>query len=94
MYYAISCYDKTDSLELRMATREKHLAYAADAGARIIIGGALLNADDQMIGSHLIIEADDRTALDAFLATDPYAIAGLFEKVTIKPMKIAFSNPI
>lgn len=94
MYFAVSCYDKDDSLELRMATREKHLAYASDAGARIIVGGALLGADDKMIGSHLIVEADDRAALDAFLATDPYAIAGLFEKVTVKPMKIAFSNPL
>lgn len=94
MYYAVSCYDKDNSLDLRMATREKHLAFSANAGARIIVGGALLGADDSMIGSHLIIEAEDRAALDAFLATDPYAIAGLFEKVTVKPMKIAFSNPI
>lgn len=94
MYFAVSCYDKDGGLELRMATREKHLAFAANAGARIIVGGALLGADDTMIGSHLIVEADDRAALDAFLATDPYAIAGLFEKVTIKPMKIAVSNPV
>ena len=94
MYFAVSCYDKDDSLELRMATRAKHLAYATDAGARIIVGGALLSDDDKMIGSHLIVEANDRAALDAFLATDPYAIAGLFQKVTVKPMKIAFCNPI
>lgn len=94
MYFAVSCYDKDNSLELRMATREKHLAYAANAGARIIVGGALLGADDSMIGSHLIVEADDRAALDALLASDPYAIAGLFQKITIKPMKIAVSNPI
>lgn len=94
MYYAVSCYDKENSLNLRMATREKHLAFASNAGARIIVGGALLSNDDQMIGSHMIVEANDRSALDAFLATDPYALAGLFEKITIKPMKIAFSNPI
>lgn len=94
MYFAVSCYDKDNSLDLRVATREKHLAFAAEAGARIILGGALLSADDKMIGSHMIVEADDRPTLDAFLASDPYAIAGLFEKVTIKPMKIAFSNPI
>lgn len=94
MYFAVSCYDKEDSLDLRMATREKHLAFASDAGARIIVGGALLSADEKMVGSHLIVEADDRAALDAFLASDPYAIAGLFEKVKIQPMKIAFSNPL
>ena len=58
MYFAVSCYDKEDSLDLRMATREKHLAFATNAGARIIVGGALLSADDKMIGSHLIVEAD------------------------------------
>ena len=93
MYFAVSCYDKDNGLALRMATREKHLAFANDSG-RIIIGGALLSADDKMIGSHLIVEADDRAALDVFLATDPYALAGLFEKVIVKPMKIAISNPL
>ncbi|NRA85913.1 MAG: YciI family protein [Rhizobiales bacterium] len=94
MYYAVSCYDKKDSLEIRMATREKHLAFANASGGKVVVGGAMIDDAEQMIGSHLIVEASDRAALDKFLAQDPYAIAGLFERVEIQAMKIAISNTI
>ena len=45
---------------------------------------------EAMIGSVLIIEAADRAEAEAFAAGDPYAKAGLFESVTIKPFKKVF----
>ncbi|MCJ8323915.1 MAG: YciI family protein [Rhizobiales bacterium] len=94
MYFAVSCYDKDDSLALRMATREAHLAFVAKNRSQFILVGPLLSDDEQMIGSHLIIEANDRTALDNLLASDPYSEAKLFAKTTVKAMKIAFSTEL
>ena len=38
-----------------------------------------------MNGSLLIVEAEDITAVEAFVADDPYCQAGLFETVVIRP---------
>ena len=40
-----------------------------------------------MTGSVLIVEFDDSAAAERFAADDPYAKAGLFETVTIRPWR-------
>ena len=37
----------------------------------------------------LVVEADDITAVRAFAAADPYALAGLFASVEIRPWRLA-----
>ena len=42
-----------------------------------------------MAGSLVILEVPDRAAAEAWAAADPYARAGLFAQVTIRPwMKV------
>ena len=41
----------------------------------------------------LLIAADDIEAAKALAAQDPYAKAGLFETVEIKPYNWVFNNP-
>lgn len=91
MLYAVTALDKPNALETRLANRAAHLEYAAKLP--IVLGGPMF-ADDgtSMIGSLLVIEADDRAALDAMLADDPYAKAGLFASVTVRPFKKVFSK--
>ena len=36
-----------------------------------------------MMGSLLILEADDRASAEAFVAKDPYTLAGLFARADI-----------
>ena len=86
--FALICHDKPNSLELRLATREAHLAYARGSGAKILLGGPLLADDGQtMQGSLILIEAADLAAAKAFAANDPYGRAGLFESVEIRPWR-------
>jgi uncharacterized protein YciI len=86
MLFAVTCLDKPNSLDLRLANRPAHLEYAKTQP--LIIGGPLLSDDgERMIGSLLVVEAPDRKALDAILAADPYAKAGLFESVTVRRFK-------
>lgn len=88
MLFMIQCFDKEDSLELRKATRKAHLAYASSAGARLKFGGPMMASEEDMtpIGSLIILDAASEAAAYLYAENDPYNKAGLFEKVTIKPV--------
>ena len=91
--YVILCMDKPDSVPLRMATREAHLAFVKDTThVSFIVGGPFLNEGGEMIGSMLIVDAEDKEKLDAFLADDPYGKAGLFERVDVRPWKVTVGS--
>lgn len=91
MLYVITCTDKAGSLDLRMSVRPRHLDYLKTAGDRVKVAGPLLSADAEPkpIGSVIIIDAASDAAVQLFADNDPYATAGLFEKVEIKPWKAA-----
>ena len=82
--FALICFDKPGSLDLRMATREAHLAYVGQHRAMLKVAGPLLDEAEGMAGSMFILEAPDRAAVDAFTAADPYSQAGLFGQVEIR----------
>jgi len=91
MLYAFTCTDKPRCLELRLGNRPEHLAYLEGLGARLITAGPLLAEDGQTpVGSLLIIECADRAEAEATAAGDPYAAAGLFESVVIRPWRRVF----
>lgn len=85
--FVMFCVDKPDALALRMATREKHLAYMGGQSAMVKFGGPMLDDKGDMAGSLLIVEAPDRAAAAALNAGDPYTLAGLWERVEIKSFK-------
>ncbi|MEO6339161.1 MAG: YciI family protein [Caulobacteraceae bacterium] len=90
--FVVICTDKPNSIDLRLATRPKHLEYVGGPGSPAKLGGPLLDDAGQPIGSLSIMEAEDRTAIEAFVADDPYALAGLFATVEIKPWRIAIGG--
>ena len=88
--FLILCTDKPDVRDLRAATRPTHLAYLAEGEVKVKIGGAVLDeADGGAQGSMLVVEAADIAAARAFAAEDPYARAGLFASVEVKPWRLA-----
>ncbi len=87
MHFVVFCADKANSLDLRMATRPAHLEYLASRGSQVLLGGPYVNEQGEPIGSMLVIEAADQAAADAFGAADPYAKAGLFSSVVIRPWR-------
>jgi uncharacterized protein YciI len=92
MLFAITNLDKADSFALRAATRETHLGYLDSIVAQMILAGPVLNAEGQSIGSLLIVDAENQAAAEAFAAADPYAKAGLFESVTIRPYRLVYKD--
>ena len=85
--FVLTCIDKPGALDLRMATREAHLAYVTRHPGVVRLGGPFLDEAGGMAGSMLIIEAQDLAAAKAFLADDPYLKAGLFERTEIRPWR-------
>ena len=91
MLFAIVCHDKPDSLSVRMDNRPEHVAYLKEYNDRIVIAGPMLSEDGESpIGSLLIMDLDDLAAAQAFAAGDPFAKAGLFESVSIRPYRKTF----
>ncbi len=86
MLYALICDDKPGGLDIRKATREAHLDYIRTTGV-VAQAGPLLDAAGEMAGSLVILDVPDLAAAEAWAANDPYAAAGLFERVAIRPWK-------
>lgn len=95
MLYLLYCRDKADSLDLRLANREEHLKYAAGFADKLKMAGPVfLDDGETMAGSLLLIEAETKAEIEAFSAGDPYAKAGLFESVDIRPFKQSIGTPL
>ena len=87
MFFVIDCEDKPNHLEVRLENREAHLNYLRDFEQQLIMAGPFLDADDQMIGSMLIMAFDNQAEAQSFCAADPYTLAGLFDQVQIRPWR-------
>ncbi|MEL7231066.1 MAG: YciI family protein [Pseudomonadota bacterium] len=85
--FLINARDKADSLDLRMANREAHLDYAKGHMDRIKVAGPVFNEAGDMAGSTLIMEFETLEEAKAWAADDPYAKAGLFERVEVVAYK-------
>lgn len=86
MKVAIIARDKPGALNVRLATRDAHLAYL-NASSVIDFAGPLLNEDGDLCGSLLVLEVETLSEAQDWAAGDPYAQAGLFEDVRIQEWK-------
>ena len=86
MLFVIAALDRENSRDLRMATRPAHFEYAQATGA-VRLGGPFLDAEGEMIGSLIIIEARDLAAAEDWQRNDPYMRAGLFAHAETRPWK-------
>ena len=93
MLFPLLCNDKPDSLQLRLDTRSVHLDYLNSLGDRLKFAGPFLGSDAKPNGSLVVIEAADQDAARQMAANDPYAKAGLFASVDIRPWNWAIKNP-
>ena len=87
-HFLLLCTDRPDAGPLRAATRETHLAYLAAHAEQVKLGGPWLDEAGGSIGSMLIVEGPHIGAARAFAAADPYAKAGLFAEVQVRPWKL------
>lgn len=93
MLYAFICTDKPGSLQTRLDNRSAHLEFLNSLGDALKGAGPFLDDHGNMTGSMLLIEAANREEALAISEEDPYARAGLFETVEIRPWNWALKNP-
>lgn len=93
MLYMILGHDAPDSLPKRRETRPRHLEYigALKREGRLVLAGprprvdALDAGEAGFHGSLIVAEFADLEAARAWAAQDPYALAGVFERVEVQP---------
>nr|VFJ47515.1 MAG: hypothetical protein BECKDK2373C_GA0170839_101846 [Candidatus Kentron sp. DK] len=98
MLYAIMAEDRKNSLALRLETRPDHLARLEklQEEGRLALAGPhpAMDSPDPgpagFTGSLVVAEFPSLTEAQNWADTDPYRIAGVYEKVTVKPFKQVF----
>lgn len=93
MQFIIKAYDGANKLDKRMEVRPRHLAGMQQLGNHVICAGGLLDEEGKMKGSVLIVDFENRAALDAYLAGEPYVVEGVWEKVEVEVMNVVVVNP-
>lgn len=87
MLFIVHVRDKPGAAAARAAHYDADKAYIADTskwGVRIVMSGPLV-ADDGVtpIGSHFVLEAPDRSAVESFHSHDPFFAVGVWDKADI-----------
>jgi hypothetical protein len=54
-----------------------------------LFGGAILDENGKMIGSMILYETADRQELDKLLLDEPYIYNKVWEKIEIRPFRLA-----
>ncbi len=98
MYYVIFAQDIPNSLEKRLAVREKHLERLKQLQAedRLLTAGPNPAIDDEnpgeagFTGSTVIAKFNSLEEAKQWASQDPYVEAGVYGEVIVKPFKKVF----
>lgn len=95
MLFAFICKDKPGHLNVRMETRPVHVEHLErlNAAGTLKFAGPFLDADGKPDGSLVVVEAAGIDEARALADADPYAKAGLFESVDVRPWNWVFNKP-
>ena len=85
--FCLICMDRPESQDLRLANRRDHLAYVLENQGVIVAGPFLGEDGETMIGSLIVLDVETRADAESWACNDPYAKAGLFDRVEIHPWK-------
>ncbi|QLF94417.1 YciI family protein [Pseudomonas sp. ABC1] len=98
MLYAIIATDAPDSLPKRKATRPAHLErlQVLQNEGRLVLAGPhpAIDSEDPgdagFSGSLVVAQFESQQAAEAWAKDDPYASAGVYASVQVKPFKQVF----
>lgn len=92
MQFVVAGYDGTDegALERRMVARDKHieLVETMKREGKFLFAAAILNGEEKMIGSILIVDFPSKEELDKWLEVEPYVTGEVWQSIEIKPCKV------
>jgi uncharacterized protein YciI len=82
--------DDDDALNRRLQAREQHIALGDEmvANGSMLYGGALLDEQEKMIGSVLVLDFQTRQELDAWLKIEPYVLGDVWRRIDAQPFRV------
>jgi uncharacterized protein len=84
MHFAIQCRLAENIDEKRLALRSTHLQFMEANKDRIFCGGPTIGSDGQPEMMLIILTAADLASAEAFIQTEPYNQAGVFQQIIIR----------
>lgn len=75
-----------------MEVRPRHLEGMEKLRSHIICAGGLLDNEGKMKGSLLILDFPSRDDLDSYLASEPYVVEQVWEKIEIETMNVVIGG--
>ena len=91
--YMVTAFDYTDegAVERRMNVRPSHLngVKTLKENGNFLIGGAMLNDEDKMTGSMMVLQFENEEELKVWQQNEPYITQNIWESVDIKPFRVA-----
>lgn len=90
LVYALDGTDE-DALERRMSARPSHFdgARKLKQNGNFIFAGALLNDQQKMIGSTMVVQFETPEELKEWMNDEPYIVNNVWKKIEVHPFKIA-----
>lgn len=92
MTFIVNGYDYTDegALARRLEARELHMAgiNRMYESKEVLYAAAMLNKNEEMCGSVLIVDFESRDALDNWLKEEAYVINKVWDKIEVIPCKV------
>lgn len=92
MQFLITAYDGKDekASERRLAAREQHLKTVTrmKEEGRHLFAAAILDENEKMIGSVLIVDFPSKDELHEYLEKEPYVVEKVWEEIDVKPVKV------
>jgi len=92
MQFVVTGYDGTDekASERRFSVRDEHLKLAESMKkeGKFLYAAALLDENESMIGSVMIVDFNSRKELDEWLDIEPYVTGGVWQKIEVSSCKV------
>jgi uncharacterized protein YciI len=92
MQFLLIAHDGDDdgALNRRLQAREQHIALGDEmvANGSMLYGGALLDEQEKMIGSVLVLDFPTRQELDAWLKIEPYVLGDVWRRIDVQPFRV------
>lgn len=94
MQFLVRAYDGAGKLDKRMEVRPRHLEGMQKLSDHIVTAGGLLDEEGKMKGSALIMDFENREALDNYIKNEPYVVEGVWEKIEVEPINVVIANTL
>ena len=92
MHFLIYAWDVTgdDAVAKRDALRPVHAASikALFDDGHVVLGAGILDDNDVVRGSLVVVDFPSRADVDGYLAAEPFATEGLWERVEVHPLRV------